>query len=113
MTVILRSVTESGRKLHEKIIFYDGQLSGEIMRAQTVFTNFAFFYNAVACGQCYLCVTTNTDDWYLSDSNIVFPTAKKKSRAFSYKMRCYKCTKRATFSEKGHFSFTIKQLEAN
>ena len=37
--------------------------------------------------------------------------AKKKGRALSHKMRHFKCTKGATFSEKGHFGFPIKQLE--
>ena len=39
------------------------------------------------------------------------PTAKKKGRTLNFKMGHCDCTKRATFSKKGHFNFTIKQLE--
>ena len=46
-----------------------------------------------------------------SGKELVFPTAKKKGRALNHEMGYYKCKKEATFSEKGHFSFTIKQLE--
>ena len=42
---------------------------------------------------------------------LVFPTAKEKGRALNHKMGHCKCTKRATFSKKGHFTFDIKQLE--
>ena len=44
----------------------------------------------------------------------MFWTAKKKDRALNHKMgHCMYCmrTKRVTFSEKGHFSFAIKQLD--
>ena len=42
---------------------------------------------------------------------VVFPTAKEKVRALNHKMGHYKCIKGATFIEKEHFSFDIKQLE--
>ena len=56
----------------------------------------------------------NNDRISIIDSNLVFPTVKKKGRALNHKMGHYKCIKWTTFNEKGYFSYVIKQhVQAN
>ena len=60
----------------------------------------------------YVVTTSNNVSKFRNDKNyLVFPIAKKKGRELNHKMGHSKCSKRATFSEKGYFSFAIKQLE--
>ena len=60
---------------------------------------------------CFKNLLILTKDCEVHRSQIVFPTTKKKGGTLNHKIEHCKRTKGATFSEKEHFSFTMKQLD--